>query len=93
MKHMKRFVALFAALALVLAMAAPAFAEGAVTYTITIQNPVGKYEAYQIFKGRLDENTLSDVEWGSGITDAGKTELGDAATKAKALEQEGTAGA
>lgn len=93
MKHMKRFMALFAALALVLAMAAPAFAEGAVTYTITIQNPVGKYEAYQIFKGRLDGNTLSDVEWGSGITDAGKTELGDAATKAKALEQEGTTGA
>lgn len=93
MKHMKRFMALFAALALVLAMAAPAFAAGAVTYTITIQNPVGKYEAYQIFKGRLDGDTLSDVEWGSGITDAGKTELGDAAIKAKALEQEGTAGA
>lgn len=93
MKHMKRFVALFAALALVLAMAVPAFAEGAVTYTITIQNPVGKYEAYQIFKGRLDENTLSDVEWGSGITEAGKTALGNAAIKAKELEQEGTAGA
>lgn len=94
MKHMKRFVALFAALALVLAMAVPAFAESAVTYyTITIQNPVGKYEAYQIFKGRLDGDTLSDVEWGSGITDAGKTALGNAAIKAKALEQEGTAGA
>lgn len=62
MKHMKRFMALFAALALVLAMAVPAFAAGAVTYTITIQNPVGKYEAYQIFKGRLDDKTLSDVE-------------------------------
>lgn len=93
MKHMKRFMALFAALALVLAMAVPAFAEGAVTYTITIQNPVGKYEAYQIFKGRLDDKTLSDVEWGSGITEAGKTALGDAAIRAKALEQEGTAGA
>lgn len=93
MKHMKRFMALFAALALMLAMAAPAFAAGAVTYTITIQNPVGKYEAYQIFKGRLDENTLSDVEWGSGITDAGKAALGKAATRAKTLEQDGTAGA
>lgn len=93
MKHMKRFMALFAALALVLAMAAPAFAESAVTYTITIQNPVGKYEAYQIFKGRLDDNTLSDVEWGSGITDAGKTALGDAAIKAKALNGKGAADA
>lgn len=92
-KHMKRFMALFAALALVLAMAAPAFAAGAVTYTITIQNPVGKYEAYQIFKGRLDGDTLSDVEWGSGITEAGKTALGDAAIKAKALDGKGAADA
>lgn len=92
MKHMKRFVALFAALSLVLAMAAPAFAAGAVTYyTITIQNPVGKYEAYQIFKGRLDGNTLSDVEWGSGITEDGKTALGDAATRAKTLDAKGVA--
>lgn len=57
MKHMKRFVALFAALALVLAMAAPAFAdEGAgatapETGTITINNTVDgtKYEVYRIF--------------------------------------------
>lgn len=93
MKHMKRFVALFAALALVLAMAAPAFAAGAVTYTITIQNPVGKYEAYQIFKGRLDGDTLSDVEWGSGITEDGKNTLGNAAAKAKALDEKGAADA
>lgn len=93
MKHMKRFMALFAALALMLAMAAPAFAAGAVTYTITIQNPVGKYEAYQIFKGRLDGNTLSDVEWGSGITETGKTALGNAATRAKALDGKGAADA
>lgn len=57
MKHMKRFMALFAALALVLAMAAPAFAdEGAgatapETGTITINNTVDgtKYEVYRIF--------------------------------------------
>ena len=57
MKHMKRFVALFAALALVLAMAAPAFADegtGAATPetgTITINNTVDgtKYEVYRIF--------------------------------------------
>lgn len=56
MKHLKRFVALFAALALVLAMAAPAFAEGGTTPTaatgsITINNTVNgtKYEVYRIF--------------------------------------------
>ena len=51
MKHMKRFVALFAALALVLAMAAPAFADTAETGSITINNTVDgtKYEVYRIF--------------------------------------------
>ena len=51
MKHMKRFMALFAALALVLAMAAPAFADTAATGSITINNTVNgtKYEVYRIF--------------------------------------------
>lgn len=56
MKHMKRFVALFAALALVLAMAAPAFADEGITPatatgSITINNTVNgtKYEVYRIF--------------------------------------------
>lgn len=50
MKHMKRFMALFAALALVLAMAAPAFAATA-TGSITIDNAVDKttYKLYRIF--------------------------------------------
>lgn len=26
-----------------------------------------KYEAYQVFTGRLDDNTLSDIEWGAGV--------------------------
>lgn len=60
MKHMKRFVALFAALALVLAMAAPAFADeptvaGAAapeTGTITINNAVKDvtYKFYRIME-------------------------------------------
>lgn len=51
MKHMKRFMALFAALALVLAMAVPAFADTAATGSITISNTVDgtKYEVYRIF--------------------------------------------
>lgn len=57
MKHMKRFVALFAALALVLAMAAPAFAEGSTTSATTtgrivISNalPNTTYKAYKMFE-------------------------------------------
>lgn len=58
MKHMKRFVALFAALALVLAMAAPAFADeptstgAAATGSITINNalPDTTYKAYKMFE-------------------------------------------
>lgn len=52
MKHLKRFVALFAALALVLAMAAPAFADTATTGSITIKNalPDTTYKAYKMFE-------------------------------------------
>ena len=55
MKHMKRFMALFAALALVLAMAAPAFAVSGSAAdhngSITIDNAVDKttYKLYRIF--------------------------------------------
>lgn len=64
-------LALLAAFALVLAMAVPAFADG-VTYTINIKNSVGTYEAYQIFKGDLAGNVLSNIEWGTGVTTEGK---------------------
>lgn len=57
MKHMKRFMALFAALALVLAMAVPAFAEGSTapataTGSIVINNalPNTTYKAYKMFE-------------------------------------------
>lgn len=51
MKHMKRFMALFAALALVLAMAVPAFADEPTTGSITISNaiPGTEYKAYKMF--------------------------------------------
>ena len=71
MKRVKRVLALLAAFALVLAMAVPAFADKA-TYKITIKNSVGTYEAYQIFKGDLAGNVLSNIEWGAGVTEAGK---------------------
>lgn len=76
MKRVKRVLALLAAFALVLAMAVPAWAEGAeATYTLTINNANGTYEAYQIFSGDLSVNeagkkVLSNIQWGSGVVAA-----------------------
>lgn len=60
-------MALLAALALVLAMAVPAWADG-VTCSITAPNNGHTYEVYQIFTGTLSEDNgtkvLSDIKWG-----------------------------
>lgn len=91
MKKAKRMLALLAAFALVLAMAVPAWAEGAeATYTLTINNANGTYEAYQIFSGELSENeagkkVLSNIQWGSGVNTA-KMGSENAATVAENLK-------
>ena len=41
--------------------------------------------AYQIFTGDLSGDTLSNIQWGDGITEAGKTAYGNAAAKAESL--------
>ena len=89
MKYMKKLMTLLAVLTLALAMAVPAFAETTTTtYTITINNGTGTYAAYQIFKGDLYNNTLSNIEWGDNVTDEGRTKFGNAADKAKAITGE-----
>lgn len=88
-------MALLAAFALVLAMAVPAWADG-VTYKITIKNSVGTYEAYQIFKGDLAGNVLSNIEWGTGVkAEEVKAAFGGktAAEVARTLEDDETAAA
>lgn len=77
MKATKRIFSVFLTCVLAFTMA---FAMGLTasaadtTYTITINKPAGDidrtYEAYQIFRGNLDGNTLSDIEWGTGIDGA-----------------------
>ena len=65
MKRVKRVLALLAALALVLAMAVPAFADGANQGTISV--PAGSshtYRVYQIFTGDYSNGKLSNVKWG-----------------------------
>ena len=77
-KAMKKLIAALLAVAMVCAMAIPAFADGssststaAVTrYTITAPNNKHTYEIYQIFTGTpftdatTNQTTLSDIKWG-----------------------------
>ena len=92
MKYMKKLMTLLAVLTLALAMAVPAFAETTTpTYTITINNGTGTYAAYQIFKGDLYNNTLSNIEWGDNVTDEGRTKFGNAADKAETITTEADA--
>lgn len=77
MKATKRIFSVFLTCVLAFTMA---FAMGLTasaadtTYTITINKPAGDidrtYEAYQIFQGNLSGDTLSDIEWGTGIDGA-----------------------
>ena len=63
MKRTKKLAAALLSLVMALALAVPAFEAGE-TYSITIANGAEghTYEAYQIFKGDLNEKTLSNVE-------------------------------
>ena len=96
MKQTKKFACLLLALVMMLSMVTTALAEET-TYSITIDNSAEghTYEAYQIFTGDLakkDGNKiLSNIVWGSGISEAGKTALGDAAAKAETLKTEADA--
>ena len=97
MKAMKKLASLLLALVMALALAVPAFAAGE-TYSIKITNAAAghTYEAYQIFAGDLstnadDKKVLSNIIWGSGVSDAGKTALGDAAAKAEGIKTEADA--
>ena len=58
-------------------------------YTLTLQNnglTSHTFEVYQVFKGDLNGKTLSNIQWGDGITTEGQTEFGPASAKAKSLE-------
>ena len=83
----KKFVAILLAAVMTLALCSTAFAADP-TYSVSIPNEVEgyTYAAYQIFTGRLEDGTLSDIVWGANISAAGKTALGDAAAYAKSIE-------
>ena len=98
MKHIKKLASLLLALVMALSLAVTAFADESTTYSITINNSTAghTYEAYQIFTGDLATNeagnkVLSNIVWGSGVSEAGQTALGDAAAKAETLKTEADA--
>lgn len=82
-KHVGKLLSFVLAVAMVLAMmVVPAVADQTASHTITISNVAGDtashtYSAYQIFKGDYDKTSkvLSNIEWGDGISEAGKTAL------------------
>ena len=70
MKRMKKLVSLLLTLVMVIAMAAPAFAENK---KVTLTNPQEghTYTAYQIFKGEIsgaeDSYKLANIQWGGDV--------------------------
>lgn len=81
-KAMKKLMAALLAVAMVCAMAIPAFAvkgEPVTNSGVSLTNH--DFEAYQIFSAKLDSGKLSDVEWGEGVKGtellAALTTLGD----------------
>lgn len=89
----KKLFSYIVAIAMIFTLAA--FAGGAVnaanakTYALTLQNngqTKHTFEVYQIFTGDLsNDDTLSNVQWGNGVSKEGQTVLGGAAEKAEDL--------
>lgn len=86
MKLFKKLASFILAFAMVMAIAMPSVVM-AYNDSITIKgaNDGHTFEAYQIFTGQLSGSTLSNIEWGSGVSVQGKTALGSAREKANSL--------
>lgn len=71
-KAMKKLMAALLAVAMVCAMAIPAFAAGTGSNTLTINGKTAghTYEAYQVFTGDLKGSVLSNIVWGDGVDGA-----------------------
>lgn len=91
MKLFKKLASFILAFAMVMAIAMPSVviaADDNGSITITGAKAKHTFEAYQIFAGKVSGNTLSDIKWGSGVSDEGKTKFGDAKEKAKTLNND-----
>lgn len=74
MKRLKKIMSILLTAIMVIAMCVPVMAAGGYTLTINQENQGHTYEAYQIFKGDLSGDTLSNVEWGQGVDSTKKLE-------------------
>lgn len=70
MKNVRRILTVALVLIMVLSLAVPALAADAGKFDITIKQEFSvthTYEAYQVFKGILHDDVLSNIEWGDGV--------------------------
>ena len=86
MRHLRKLASVLLALVMAAALVTTAFADGETTYSITINSDAEghTYEAYQIFTGDLHEGVLSNIVWGSSVSNA--DDLDDAAKVAEKLD-------
>lgn len=92
MNYLKKLLGYIVTMAMVLTLTqvgiGAVHAEGK-TYTLSLTNngqTNHTFEVYQVFTGDLKDSTLSNIQWGNGITEAGKTALGSASAQAKSLK-------
>ena len=64
---MKKMITMLLALVLILGLAVPVMAADTVSVSITHIADNHTYTAYQIFDGKLDGATLSDIKWGANV--------------------------
>lgn len=90
MKLFKKLASFILAFAMVMAIAMPSVVMAADDGSITITKAKAghTFEAYQIFTGTVSGKTLSNIEWGSGVTATGQKELGSAKENAEKLKKE-----
>lgn len=90
MKLFKKLASFILVFAMVMAIAMPSVVMAADNGSITILGAKDShtFEAYQIFAGEVSGKTLSDIEWGSGVNDEGKSKLGSAKDNAEKLKNE-----
>lgn len=88
MKKSRKLMSILLIVAMLFTLVSPAMADDGYTITITNTSEIEhEYEAYQIFAGTVnDKGNLGNIAWGSGISNAGQTALGEAKTKAESLK-------
>lgn len=92
MNHLKKLLGYIVTMAMVFTLTGVGI--GAVhaedtTYKLSLTNngqTNHTFEVYQVFTGDLKDSTLSNIQWGNGITEAGKTALGSASAQAESLK-------